>query len=398
MHPVLSIGSYIFTMYIILSLTGWCTEGAGLTTLYGSAGGRTAIVLFSLAAVLPVLGTLLPDSRIKFALQGAGNIWLGFYIYYGSSLALLWGIYQIFRRITGRERSRTVCAALLLICILLSVGGMAYGMIHAQHTVVTRLSLDIEKKTKGTEEVKLILIGDLHLSVNSHLSTIERMVELINGEKADAVLIAGDIFTSSYNSLKDPEKYAAVLRGLQSTYGTYAVYGNHDVEEGLFGGFPVTPIARAFRSKKMEDFFTACNFRTLYEETALIADGQIQIVGRADGEKAGNGTAIRKSPAEILADIDPEKPVIVLQHEPVEFAALKESGADLALCGHTHAGQFFPGNLIVPFFNENAYGFKVVGGLYTVVTSGIGYYGPPMRVGTNSEIMVLTLRFTGPEA
>ena len=66
---------------------------------------------------------------------------------------------------------------------------------------------------------------------------------------------------------------------------------------------------------------------------------------------------------------------------------------DLQLSGHTHAGQIFPGNLIVPFFNENAYGFKNVAGLDTVVTSGIGYYGPPMRIGTNSEIMVLNIHF-----
>ena len=85
--------------------------------------------------------------------------------------------------------------------------------------------------------------------------------------------------------------------------------------------------------------------------------------------------------------------MIVLQHEPVEFKKLKESGADLVLCGHTHAGQIFPGNLIVPFFNENAYGFKNVSGVDTIVTAGIGYYGPPMRVGTDSEITVVNIHF-----
>ena len=99
-------------------------------------------------------------------------------------------------------------------------------------------------------------------------------------------------------------------------------------------------------------------------------------------------------PGEIRAvEITPDKPVIVLQHEPVEFRDLKENGADLALCGHTHAGQIFPGNLIVPFFNENAYGYKNVSGLDTVVTAGVGYYGPPMRVGTNSEITVVRVHF-----
>jgi len=99
--------------------------------------------------------------------------------------------------------------------------------------------------------------------------------------------------------------------------------------------------------------------------------------------------------AELLANIDPARPVVVLEHEPKEFQALREAGADVALCGHTHAGQLFPGNLVVPFFNENAWGYRRVHDLDTVVTAGVGYYGPPMRVGTNSEVSVVNLKFNG---
>ena len=119
----------------------------------------------------------------------------------------------------------------------------------------------------------------------------------------------------------------------------------------------------------------------------------MQLAGRVDGEKAGDGTTNRKGPAELLEGVDLSKPVIVLEHEPVEFKALKEAGADLALCGHTHNGQLFPGNLIIPLFNENAYGLKTIAGIPTLVTAGVGYYGPPMRVGTDSEITVVNLHF-----
>ncbi|MEE3378272.1 MAG: metallophosphoesterase, partial [Lachnospiraceae bacterium] len=78
---------------------------------------------------------------------------------------------------------------------------------------------------------------------------------------------------------------------------------------------------------------------------------------------------------------------------PVDYKNLKSNGADLALSGHTHAGQIFPATLFTPFFNENNYGFKVVDDLQTVVTSGVGYYGPPLRVGCDSEIMVLNIHF-----
>jgi predicted MPP superfamily phosphohydrolase len=63
------------------------------------------------------------------------------------------------------------------------------------------------------------------------------------------------------------------------------------------------------------------------------------------------------------------------------------------LCGHTHKGQVFPGNLVVPFFNENAYGVKKLHGIDTIVTAGVGYYGPPIRVGTDSEVTVVNISF-----
>lgn len=279
----------------------------------------------------------------------------------------------------------SVCGSLIL---------LVYGMQHAQKTVVTTYDVNIDKPAGDLDDLKLILIGDLHLSVNSHLQMIRNMVDEINRQDADLVVVAGDVFTSSYGGLKHPEQYAAVLSEIKSRYGTYAVYGNHDVEEDLFGGFPISPISEAFRSRQMEQFFEDCRFTILYDETAPIADGAVLLTGRVDGEKAGDGTDVRKSSAEVLAGLDTKKPVIVLEHEPVEFAQLFENGADLTLCGHTHAGQVFPGNLIVPFFNENAYGYKVVSGLQTIVTSGIGYYGPPMRVGTDSEIAVVNIHFS----
>ena len=239
--------------------------------------------------------------------------------------------------------------------------------------------------------MKLVLIGDLHLSVNSQLATTRRMVELINAQEPDAVVIAGDIFTSSYEGLAHPEQYAEALRGIRSKYGVYAVYGNHDVEETLFGGFAISPVSQAFRTAQMEDFFRDCGFTVLYDQVVDI--GGVQLAGRVDGEKAGDGTKNRMTPAQLLSDIDQSLPVVVLEHEPKEFKALKEAGADVALCGHTHAGQMFPGNLVVPFFNENAWGHVRVHDLETVVTAGVGYYGPPMRVGTDSEVSVVNLKF-----
>ena len=394
MHPGISITSYIIFTVLIILLTNLCIRDAAprlrrrIYAIY--------IPTVSLVAMLPVAGAMLPDSRIKFLLQKWGNIWLGFYIYYLGTLILLllgWLIANIIRKTVLKRTTHTGGRPLmLLISIIIGFTVMAYGMIHARNTKVVTYDVTIDKNAGDQKEMKLILIADLHMSVNSKHETIQKMVDLINAEDADAVVIAGDIFTSSYEGMDDPERYAAILRGIRSKYGVFAVYGNHDVEETLFGGFPISPISKAFRTKRMEQFFLDAGFQVLYDETVMLNDG-VQIVGRVDGEKAGDGTAVRKSAEELLKDIDPEKPVVVLEHEPVDFANLKKYGADLALCGHTHAGQIFPGNLIVPCFNENAFGYKVVSGLQTIVTAGVGFYGPPMRVGTDSDISVINLTF-----
>ena len=395
MHPVFSIGIYLLMQIVILLLTRWCLNNnpaLRFSSFAGNAGWVVFLLVYALLTFLPIGGAMLPDSSLKFAFQGAGNIWLGFNTYF-SGILLILSCFAAVCQWIFRFKKGIVHLGIWLVSFAAGAVLLVYGMVHAQHTVVTTYDVTIEKSAGGLENLKVVLLADLHLSVNSNLPMIERMTELVNREDPDVILIAGDIFTSSYEALGNPEGYAAVLRQMNSKYGTYAVYGNHDVEETLFGGFPISPISQAFRTSEMERFFKDCGFTVLYDETVLIADGAVQVVGRVDGEKAGDGSADRKSAAEVLAGVDTAKPVLILEHEPVEFGALKENGADLALCGHTHAGQIFPGNLIIPLFNENAYGYRLVGGLDTIVTSGIGFYGPPMRVGTNSEITVVNLHF-----
>ena len=351
------------------------------------------LIPFAVLSLLPVAGALLPDSPVKFALQAAGNIWLGFYVYFGGMLAFLLLAGLIVRLVSGGRLARRWHGGILCLSLVASLVLLVYGLHHAQQTVVVSYDLKLDKPAAAdVDEMNLVLLGDLHLSVNSRLATTQRMVELVNAQQPDAVVIAGDIFTSSYGGLSHPEKYAEALRGIESKYGVYAVYGNHDVEEPLLGGIPLTPIPQAFRTGDMERFFDDCGFITLADEVVTLPNG-VQLAGRIDGEKAGDGTTDRMTSAELLKDIDPAMPVFVLEHEPKDFKALGEAGADVALCGHTHAGQIFPGNLIVPLFNENAWGYKRLHDVDTYVTAGVGYYGPPMRVGTDSEVTVLHITF-----
>ncbi len=389
MPQIILIAIYTALTALAGYLTERCLRRWGHTAERAGKLRKYWLIPYIVLSLLPVAGAFLPDSPVKFALQAAGNIWLGFYIYYGWILVMLLLLGRIVSTVTKGKVAKNLHGGILCLSVAATLLLVSFGLVHAQSTVVTHYDLQVDKPG---EDMKIVLLGDLHLSVNSKLSTTQKMVELVNAEQPDAVVIAGDIFTSSYEGLSHPEQYAEALRGMKAKYGAYAVYGNHDVEETLFGGFPISPISQAFRTSAMEHFFDDCGFITLADDVTMLGD-TVQLAGRIDGEKAGDGTTNRMSPAELLKDVDSTLPVLVLQHEPKQFEALKAAGADVALCGHTHAGQIFPGNLIVPFFNENAWGYKQVHGLDTFVTAGVGYYGPPLRIGTDSEITVINLTF-----
>ena len=83
----------------------------------------------------------------------------------------------------------------------------------------------------------------------------------------------------------------------------------------------------------------------------------------------------------------------MLDHEPSELKELSEAGVDIDLCGHTHDGQMFPGNLVTKLFWENSCGYLKKGEMHNIVTSGIGLFGPNMRVGTKAEICSVKVHF-----
>ena len=142
----------------------------------------------------------------------------------------------------------------------------------------------------------------------------------------------------------------------------------------------------------MAKMLTDAGITLLNDETILIDDA-FYVVGRDDPSRSKKAGDDRISPKELLEGLDQSKPVIVIDHQPKELQELADAGADLVLGGHTHDGQMFPGNLIVNLMWENAYGYIQKDGMHSIVTSGVGIWGPNMRVGTKSEIVEIILNF-----
>lgn len=87
------------------------------------------------------------------------------------------------------------------------------------------------------------------------------------------------------------------------------------------------------------------------------------------------------------------KPVILLEHQPYELSIAQQLGVDLMVSGHTHHGQVFPGNLITKAIYENDWGYVKNGDMHSIVTSGFGFWGPPIRIGTRSELISIRVQF-----
>lgn len=240
----------------------------------------------------------------------------------------------------------------------------------------------------------MVLVADLHLGYSVGNGQMQRMVKKINDQNADLVVFAGDIFDNEYEAVQNPDRIAKTLAGIKSRYGSFGVFGNHDVTERLLGGFSVASQAKEMRDPRFEEFVKKAKIRILDDEVMLIDDA-FYLVGRKDAQKPGDGTKNRIEPEVILSGLDKAKPIIVLEHQPKQLKELETSGADMQLCGHTHDGQMFPGNLTVKLMWENACGYLKKGNLHSIVTSGVGVWGPAMRVGTDCEICPITIHFQG---
>ena len=239
----------------------------------------------------------------------------------------------------------------------------------------------------------MVLVSDIHLGYNIGAKHLQRMVDKINAEQPDVVVIAGDFFDNDYDAVREPEKDIEILSGIQSKYGVYACFGNHDIKEKILAGFTFGwNDPEKASDPRMDEFVVKAGITLLQDEYVKIADS-FYLYGRPDAEKPGRGIAERKTPEELMAEMTGDLPVIVIDHEPRELQELADAGVDLDLCGHTHDGQMYPGKILTDIYWENPCGYLQKGQMQNIVTSGVGVFGPNMRVGTNAEICSIQITF-----
>ncbi|MDO5541033.1 MAG: metallophosphoesterase [Eubacteriales bacterium] len=354
--------------------------------------GAVTLIIYSFFALSILFAFLFPIRWLKHV----SNIWFGMIAYILLTVAFADLVRILLKHVIKINPEKLSSPRLFIangtICIIIIAALTIYGYFHARHIQVTPYTVFINKECGGYDSMKVVLTADLHLGYNMGNAQMKQMVKKINAQKPDLVVIAGDFFDNDFDALKDPDKIADTLRDIESTCGVYACYGNHDIQEKILAGFTFDQTEKKESDPRMDAFVEDAGIILLRDKGVLI-DDSFYLYGRADKERPGRGIEKRKTPAELAAQAAPDKPLIVIDHEPDELDELSEAGVDLDLCGHTHDGQIFPGNITINFFWENAYGYLKKGNMHNIVTSGVGVFGPNMRVGTKSEICSIEIKF-----
>ena len=241
------------------------------------------------------------------------------------------------------------------------------GNLWYHHKVRVPLEIQINKPMKP---VKIIGISDLHLGYTIGKGELAEWVEMINAEKPDMILIAGDIVDSSITPVEQQKMWEELNR-LDAPLGVYACLGNHDY-------FADTT--------KSEPFMRKAGIKLLKDEAALV-NNEFYVIGRDDRTNERG----RQSLEELTAGLDKSKPILVMDHQPYELEKVEAAQVDFQLSGHTHRGQVFPISWVTDRVYEISHGYLQKGQSHIYVSSGIGLWGGKFRIGTQSEYLVLEL-------
>lgn len=322
-----------------------------------------------------IFNVALPTLILKPILL-VGTSWMLF-IGYTAALLLIYDFIKFLGRwVNSIRRLNLQRIALKRVYIVISVvivaSSMTYGSYRFWHPVVTEMNLNIDKKVEGLKTLKVVMVADVHAGHLIDKKVLRMYVDKIMEQKADVILLVGDIIDYDLPPLVD-QKMDEEFRRLQAPYGVYVTTGNHEYR---------------LNSDEKIAWLASKTGMTMLRDTSINIADKFYIVGREDDHAEH-----RKSLPDLMKSVDRKMPVIVMNHEPKSLSEESSEHVDLAVYGHTHNGQLFPYNLLMSLIYEVGHGYKKKDNTHVYVTSGLGLAGPQYRIGTISEIVVLNLQF-----
>ena len=259
--------------------------------------------------------------------------------------------------------------------VLLSAVLIVYGTFNAYSYKTNYYDISIDKNINNVNELKIAMIADLHYD-SSRIDFFSKVVELINKENVDLICLCGDIIDENTNK-NELKILLNDLKKLKATYGVYAVYGNHE--------------SYLKYQQEYKEGLKNIGIRLLEDETVHV-NNSFYIIGRKDISINRGNSNHRLDIDNLIKDINRNQLILLLDHQPVDIKNVENTDIDLQLSGHTHKGQLFPNNLVTRLMFATDHGLYKKNNYSLIVTSGIGTWGPPVRVGSNGEIVFIKLK------
>ena len=286
---------------------------------------------------------------------------------------LIGKLFKIKPKIVFQNYVATKAIVLVAFLALLSVI-FVVGYKNATRPQATHLTIELNKQGGNLSQLRVAMVSDIHLGYIYRQRELARIVDVINEQQPDIVMLVGDIFEGPPEPVIKNDMGVEFAR-LQTKYGVYFATGNHE-----YMGANNSPDAAL-------NYLATHGVKPLVDAVALI-DSAFYVVGRKDP----SGGA-RKDLTELLHDIDRNLPIILLDHQPFNLDEAVDAKIDLQLSGHTHNGQMYPLNYIVNLIFEKSWGFLKKGDTNFYVSCGAGTWGPPIRIGSYAEVVMIDLKF-----
>ncbi len=347
-----------------------------------------AKLLFSAVFVLAAFSYILTkslfsnvNSTLYDVFLWIGSFWFALLGYFLLSLlvidifVLINRFFPFFPQFLLQDYAKTKLLTGLIVLLLVFVT-VTYGYINANNIKLKTIQLSIPKKNSTLTSLNIFYFSDAHFTPVNNGRIAKKILDLAEKVKPDIILIGGDVIDDKSNQLKrigiDKE-----LRQLKAKYGVYTINGNHEY---------ISNVTAA------DNFLNENNVKVL-RDSMITIENSVQIIGREDGSIVGFAHGKRKSVAELVAGARKDLPIILLDHQPFRLAEAAAQNVDLQLSGHTHHGQMWPFNFITKMIYELSWGYKKINNTHFYVSSGVGTWGPPVKIGNDAEVINFKIEF-----
>lgn len=367
MWMVIFITMFVFMIAGIIYLISRVCKTEVIKSIFGKSKAVQRIIATVVVLILAVISYLVIGS-INTAIAIVHTL-------------IIWIIIDIIVCIIEKKTHRKLnYNKVFTMAVLILVIYFGLGWYEAHHVVGTQYTVET---SKNIEELRIVQLTDAHIGTTFDGEGFAKEMQKVQSENPDIVVITGD-YVDDDTSKEDMARACEALGTLEITYGVYYVFGNHDK------GYSNED--RGYGAEDLVRNLELNGVNVLQDETVLIGDS-FYLIGRQDrSEESLSGK--RATVEELVQNLDKEKYMIMLDHQPNDFDAQEKEEVDLVLSGHTHGGQFFPINYLGELTGENdmTYGLRKRENTTFIVSSGISDWAIKFKTGCKSEYVVVDIQ------